>query len=285
MTELTELKKFILGGLGAFAVNSSLRPTLLALHGFTGGGGDYAPLAEALPEFAWITPDLPGHAPELSAPGAPTDDCGVEASLRHLDAVLVEKSGAPIILLGYSLGGRLALRDALGRPGRCAALVLIGTSPGIEDAAERAQRRAADELLAQKIIIGGVAAFLDEWQRQPLIATQARLPEAWREAMQERRRRLRAEGLAASLRQFGQGAVESAWRRLPELRLPVLVCAGGEDKKYATWAEKLSAVIPKAERLIVPRAGHMAHLENREAFAAGLRAFLRKHALSPEKIK
>jgi 2-succinyl-6-hydroxy-2,4-cyclohexadiene-1-carboxylate synthase len=250
---------------------------ILALHGFTGGGGDFAPLAEAMPEFSWLTPDLPGHAPELSAPGAPSDDCGLEASLSYLDALFSKKDRAPVILLGYSLGGRLALRYALARLERCAALVLIGVSPGIEDPAERARRRAADELLAEKIISSGVASFLEEWQRQPLIATQARLREAWRAAMRERRQQLRAGGLTASLRQFGQGELAPVWERLGELRLPVLLCAGAEDEKYAALAKRMQADITGAELLLVPKAGHLAHLENREAFVAGLRKFLRGH--------
>jgi 2-succinyl-6-hydroxy-2,4-cyclohexadiene-1-carboxylate synthase len=266
-------------------VNPLLPPTILALHGFTGGGGDFAPLAEVLPEFAWHTPDLPGHAPDLAAPGAPADDGGLEASFRYLDSGILQKSDGPKILLGYSLGGRLALRYALARPGRWAALVLIGVSPGLEDAAERGRRRAADEWLAQKIIADGVAAFLAEWQARPLIATQARLPEAWRAAMRGRRRHLRAEGLAASLRQFGQGALEPAWDRLAELRLPVLVCAGAEDEKYAALAQKMLASITGAELLLVPQAGHLAHLENRDAFAGGLRAFLQKHGWGAEKTK
>ena len=254
-------------------------PVLVALHGFTGGGSDFAPLVKTFPAWRWNAPDLPGHSPDLKNPNAPKDDCTLAANLEFLDSLIPEKSSEASVLLGYSLGGRLALRYALSRPGRVAALVLIGASPGILENAERQQRRAEDELLAQRILTGGVKAFLDEWQRRPLIASQARLPEAWRIAMRQRREQHRAEGLAASLRGFGQGAVEPVWNELGELRLPVLICAGEEDEKYATLAEKMAAACPSAETLIVSGAGHMAHLENLPAFAAGLRAFLAKHCL------
>jgi 2-succinyl-6-hydroxy-2,4-cyclohexadiene-1-carboxylate synthase len=247
--------------------------SVVALHGFTGGGGDFAPLREALPEYPWITPDLPGHAPEITAPG---DDCTLAASLRFLDGIIPATPEHPVVLLGYSFGGRLALHYALARPGRIAALVLVGTSPGIKDAAERAARRAADESLADKILSGGVAAFLDDWQTRPLIATQARLPAPWREAMRAQRLRLRKEGLAASLRGFGQGALEPVWAQLSKLTMPVLLCAGAEDDKYRAIATAMQARIPHAEQFIVPAAGHLAHLENRAAFAEALRAFLGK---------
>ena len=251
-------------------------PVILALHGFTGGGGDFAPLVETAPEYRWLTPDLPGHAPDPNAPGAPSDDCRLAAGLGYLGALTSANPAGPLVLLGYSLGGRLALRYALTRPERIAALVLVGTSPGIANPADCAARRLEDEKLAQQVAAQGVPAFLQNWQRRPLIASQSNLPESWRKAMREQRGRLRATGLAASLRQFGQGAVAPVWDRLRELTMPVLVCAGANDPKYASEAAEMSRLCPSATLFLVPQAGHMAHLENREAFVEGLGRFLAK---------
>ena len=101
---------------------------LVALHGFTGGGGDFAPLVKTFPAWRWNAPDLPGHSPDLKYPNAPKDDCTLAANLEFLDSLIPEKSSEASVLLGYSLGGRLALRYALSRPGRVAALVLIGAA-------------------------------------------------------------------------------------------------------------------------------------------------------------
>jgi 2-succinyl-6-hydroxy-2,4-cyclohexadiene-1-carboxylate synthase len=256
-------------------------PAVLALHGFTGGGADFAPLAEMLPKLGWRAPDLPGHAPDLAAPGLAGDDCRLDTCIRFLDTIPPAPPGAPEILLGYSMGGRLALRYALARPERWAALVLIGVSPGPATTADRAARRIADESLATEILADGVPAFLEKWQRRPLIATQARLPVAWHAAMQVRRSHLRAEGLAASLREFGQGILEPVWNRLPELRLPVFLVAGAQDPAYLAFAESMRGHLPHAEVFPVPEAGHMAHLENLPAFAAGLRDFLRRNQWWP----
>src|SRR6266851_7131378 len=103
-------------------------PPCLALHGFTGGGADFTPLVQAVPELTWRTPDLPGHAPDSAAPRAPGDDCRFEACIQYLDALPSSPPGVPEILVGYSLGGRLALRYALARPDRWTALILIATS-------------------------------------------------------------------------------------------------------------------------------------------------------------
>jgi len=281
-------------------------PPAVALHGFTGGGADFAPLAQALPELAWHSPDLPGHAPDPAAPGAPGDNCHPAACIQYLDVILHDRpSGlgdepgfAPglkletpnskpetsSVLLGYSLGGRLALRHALAHPGRWAALVLIATSPGLADPPERAARQAEDERLAAAILAHGVPAFLEQWQNRPLIATQSRIPADWRAAMQARRLRLRAAGLVASLRQFGQGSVLPVWDRLRDLRPPVLLVAGAEDPAYIAIAEAMREKLPSAELLIVPNAGHMAHLENLPAFVPGLRRFLQAHGLASSKV-
>jgi len=103
--------------------------------------------------------------------------------------------------------------------------------------------------------------------------------------MQQQRLQLRAEGLAASLRQFGQGAVEPVQEKLSKLKMPVLLCAGADDEKYVEAAQAMHARIPQSELLLVPQAGHLAHLENLPAFGSGLRAFLRKHCLLSEQAK
>jgi len=93
--------------------------------------------------------------------------------------------------------------------------------------------------------------------------------------MLERREQLRAEGLAASLRQFGQAKVEPVWGRLAEIKMPVLLCAGDRDAKYSGLAREMAMRLPTAKLFIVPDAGHMAHLENSDAFVNKLREFLR----------
>src|SRR6266540_22355 len=82
-------------------------------------------------------------------------------------AALLGEAGGAAAYLGYSLGGRLCLRLALDRPELVRALVLVGASPGIQDPAARAERRAADEALAAAVERDGVAAFLDRWPAGP----------------------------------------------------------------------------------------------------------------------
>lgn len=248
--------------------------SLILLHGFTGSADAWGDLLPRLGRRTRVLAiDLPGHAPAASPEPPPAriglGDCGVSVR-RHLDALAIGRA----VLLGYSMGGRVALRFALDHPDRVAGLVLESTSPGIADLTERTARRNADEALADAIVRDGLARFVDRWMAQPLFATQAKLPEAVR--ARERAMRLAHDprALAACLRGAGPGTVPPMWDALPGLHMPVLLLAGELDAKYRDIAAKTAARLPHGRVAIVPDAGHATHLENPAAFAAEVEAFL-----------
>ncbi len=121
-------------------------------------------------------------------------------------------------------------------------LVLIGATAGIDDDDERADRRRADELLADHIEAIGVEAFIDEWLSTPLFA---RLTPS----NDQRGDRLRntAAGLASSLRSTGTGTQTPLWDRLGEIEAPVLVLVGEEDAKFRALGERLVSQLPRSE--------------------------------------
>src|SRR5262249_27505017 len=131
---------------------------------------------------------------------------------------------------GYSMGGRLALGFACACAERVEALVLERASPGLADPVERAERKAADAALADRIEREGVAAFARHWEALPLWSTQAALPASVREAQRKARLRNREQGLAASLRGLGTGAQPALHRCLASLDVPVLCIAGELDQ-------------------------------------------------------
>jgi 2-succinyl-6-hydroxy-2,4-cyclohexadiene-1-carboxylate synthase len=236
---------------------------VVLVHGFTQTPASWRVVAERLAgRFEVVRVDLPGHG----AAG------GTRAGFEEA-AGLVGEAGGVGAYVGYSLGGRLCLRLALDRPDLVRALVLIGASPGIADPAGRAERRAADEALAERIERDGVEAFLDAWLAGPLFTT---LPvEA---AGREERLANTAEGLASALRRLGTGAQEPLWDRLGALRPPVLLVAGELDRKFAGTARRMAAAIGPAARVaLVPGAGHAAHLERPAETAALLEEFLAHH--------
>ncbi|MFM9107738.1 MAG: 2-succinyl-6-hydroxy-2,4-cyclohexadiene-1-carboxylate synthase [Chloroflexota bacterium] len=248
-------------------------PPVLLLHGFTGAAEAWEPWLGALANaHEVIAPDLLGHggtdAPEVPARYA------AERQVADLAAALDDLGIGRAAVVGYSMGARLALAFAAAHPGRVERLVLESGSPGIAGEAERAGRRAADEALARRIERDGMAAFVEEWERLPLFAAQARLPEEVRRRQREQRLANRPQGLAASLRGFGQGVQPALHAALPGLAMPVLLVAGAEDDKYARLAREMAEAIPGAELEIIDGAGHVPHLEQPERFRRRAEGFL-----------
>ena len=250
-------------------------PALLLLHGFTGSAATWAPHREAWPGFTTVAVDLLGHG-ESDCPDDPRR-YRMERCLEDLVALLDRLDFGRTAVLGYSMGGRIALRLALKAPERLWALVLESASPGIEDASQREERARSDAGLAEEIDRDGVEAFAERWQALPLFASQARLPADVREKLRRQRLSNNPRGLIGSLRGMGAGQQEPVLERLGEIQLPVLLIAGALDEKYRDLARRMAAAVPCARTEIVPDAGHAVHLERPEAFARITRSFLEEH--------
>ncbi len=250
-------------------------PVVLLLHGFTGSRQSWDDdLLDGLVRVgrSVVAVDLPGHgsAPAPETPGAMKD--AVAAVVGVLDATGARDAD----LLGYSMGGRIALATAILHPARVRRLVVEGASPGLSDASERSARRQADEALAEAIVRDGIEAFVERWLAQPLFASQAALPEEVRQ--RERRRRLAGDpgGLAAALCAFGVGHQPSLWERLGEVRADVLAVAGERDAKFRGIGEAMVRLLPRARLAIAPEAGHAVHLEAPNWFRGVVEDFLRE---------
>jgi 2-succinyl-6-hydroxy-2,4-cyclohexadiene-1-carboxylate synthase len=224
---------------------------LVLLHGFTQTGRSWQPIAHALAgRYRAFAPDLPGHGD--FAERRPASFAACDAYLRAL------ADGRPFTLAGYSMGGRVALHAALSLGSQVERLVLVGASPGIADAAERAARAADDAALADRIEAIGIEEFVREWGAQPLFAG---MPRGVAELADEDRLRNTAPGLAAALRGLGTGVMPSLWERLGALSVPVELVVGERDEKFRAIAERMESSLPDARVHVVPGAGHAAHLE------------------------
>lgn len=230
---------------------------ILLLHGFTGSTATWDFMRPI--SYRLIAVDLPGHG-RSDSPDEPAR-YRMDQTVADLSAVLDLLGLERVHLLGYSMGGRVALHLALAAPARIESLILESTSPGIEDEAERRARVRSDESLAQLLDRDGLEPFIDHWERIPLFASQARLPAEARASLREQRLAGSAPGLANSLRGAGAGQQDSLWDRLDSLTMPALLLAGALDAKYCAIASCMAAIMPRAQMVIVPEAGHAVHLE------------------------
>lgn len=237
--------------------------TVVLLHGFAGTGRLWDPVVARLDaeRYRPLAPDLRGHG-TASARRPVSFEAIAEDVLR-----LAAGAGGTFSLCGYSLGGRIALHVALAAPERVRRLVLVATTAGIEDAGERAARRAADEALAAETESGTIEAFADRWTAQPLFAgTPPQAAAAWRADILDND----PVALAAALRGIGTGAMAPLWGRLSALAMPATVLAGSRDAKFLALGERLAAALPHGELVVVEGAGHGIPREDPAAVAAVL---------------
>jgi 2-succinyl-6-hydroxy-2,4-cyclohexadiene-1-carboxylate synthase len=245
---------------------------LLVLHGFTGCAEAMLAVAEPLAGHRRVLlPDLVGHG---RSEVATVDRCTMPSVVDQLLAVLDAAGIAAVDVVGYSMGGRVALHLAVAAPERVRRVVTIGASPGLADPVARAARVAADEALAARIRTVGIERFVAEWESQPLFASQVRLAPAVLAAQRVQRLASDPEGLARSLEGMGTGAMAPLHDVLPHLAVPVLLLAGAEDAKFVAASREMAAMLPMGATGVIEAVGHAAHLEAPVAVADAVTAFL-----------
>lgn len=241
---------------------------LLALHGFAGTGADFEPAKQATgsAKLKWFAPDLPGHGSNRLS----TADLG-RLSFTLTDA-FVERAFAGLAgnerwILGYSMGGRVALHAVASGVVQPDRLILIGASPGLLSADERASRSELEESWAVKLEQEGMARFAEFWESLPIIRSQESIPEPTRSLMRERRANQDPSNMAAVLRQLGTGRMPPLWSSLAHIACPTDLLAGAFDEKFRVIAARMLPCLKKAQYHGIPAAGHTAHLENPDYFA------------------
>jgi pimeloyl-[acyl-carrier protein] methyl ester esterase len=244
-------------------------PAVLAVHGWSRSSADLAPLAERLPARRVLRPDLRGHG--RSGPG-PFTLASLAADLAAL-AEAEDLRGA--LLLGWSLGGQVALAALAGHPalrGRLAGLVLIGATPrftegdgwphgqparAVEGLALRV-RRAPEKALARFAADCFAPGELDEAGRARLDGLRAAPP----------------PDQAAALAGLDVLTATDLRAALPALDLPALVLHGEADAIVPPGAGRaLAAALPRARLRLFPGLGHAPHLSRPDEVAAAVADF------------
>lgn len=246
-------------------------PAMVFLHGFLGDLHDWDTVAGSLSEaFCCVVIDLPGHGLSRLVPRARHND--MEGTLRAIVRLLDKLHIHQCTLVGYSMGGRIALHAGLRAPERFHRLVIESATPGLLDGEERATRRKEDEALASELE-ADFQGFLARWYGQSIFASLHEHPDRL-QRMLERRRQGRPKELAAALRALSQGTQPPLWNELDHLKAPALFMAGEYDVKYRELAQAAARACPRGEHVVVPAAGHNIHIERPDRYTELLREFL-----------
>jgi len=254
-------------------------PPLVLLHGFAMHGGLFAPVLPALAGRARVhVVDLPGHG--WSAPVAPFDMGSIVAAVDAAIGAATDDAtpgattgGEPLTVLGWSLGGQIAMRWALARPGRIAKLVLVATTPSFVTRdgwspamAPATLARFGDELsVAYRLTL------------QRFLTLQVQGSDEGRATLAALRARLFERGepapgvLAATLGMLTANDLRSDLARID---VPALVIGGERDALVPVEAtEHLAAALPRGTHVAIPGAAHAPFLSHRRAFVDAHAAF------------
>lgn len=246
--------------------NENSEKILVLLHGFTGSTKTWNTIVSLLPTTIKIVAvDLMGHG-KTDQPEE-VDKYSMEEQIEILNELFDELQLVKFFLLGYSMGGRVALSYANKYPERIHHLILESSSPGLKTAEERQKRIESDEKLADFIMEKGLENFIDYWENIPLFKTQKQLPQNEQEKIRKGRLSQNPLGLANSLRGMGTGKQASVWEHLNTFTFPVTILAGSLDEKYCNIGKEMADLMPNAKYVEIEQVGHTIHVENPTQFA------------------
>ena len=247
-------------------------PPLLLLHGFTGSSASWLRFQSYWQSYNVIAVDIIGHG-QTDSPND-VSKYRIDAAAEDLHTILEKLKVGQTSILGYSMGGRLALTFALKYPEKVHKLILESSTPGLKTEAEREARRLQDEKLAQRIAEDGIEAFVDYWEKIPLFQSQKKLPESIRQDIRKERLGNSPLGLMNSLKGMGTGAQPSWWEKLDQLMAPTLLITGSMDEKFCLIAKSMLKKLKNGQWLTIKDCGHAIHVENPKIFGTIVNEFL-----------
>lgn len=220
--------------------------TVVALHGFLGEPSDWDRARKSARHLKWVVPDCAGH-PQLSPFAADLKTWG-DAFHNWLDGQDIH---GPILLTGYSQGGRLALHAFERNPSRFARLMVVSAHPGLPEADEaaRKERLQKDEDWAKRFEKDDWSAVMKSWNLQPVFLGGELEPDR-RESRDARRR------AAACLRRWSLGLQKDFRSLIDREGRRIEIVAGDRDTKFSRLTEELKHGVPELLVHSVEAAGH-----------------------------
>lgn len=257
-----------------FSEGDSTKPVILFLHGFMGDIHEFKKAIMVLSKrFYCVAVDLPGHGNSYVNDQVNDQDCyyTIQFTANFVIKFLALLRVDRCFLVGYSMGGRLALYLALHYPQYFYKVVLESASAGLCNVSERSDRLDKDRKLATELESGDFQLFLENWYQQPIFASMRSRPDFMQ--MFEQRLKNSPIRLAKSLRNLSIGVQPSLWEYLTANKLPLLLLAGELDIKFVQINRQMQQMSKFSKLEIIPNCGHNIHFENLDVFIEKIQDF------------
>jgi 2-succinyl-6-hydroxy-2,4-cyclohexadiene-1-carboxylate synthase len=217
---------------------------LYALHGFLGTPQDW--------DF------LKGRVEAIDLTVFPTDSLEVWA--QHFNAYVHQQAvEEPRVLLGYSLGGRLALHCLLQDPALWRAGIIVSAHCGLDSEEKKSARRLQDEKWAHCMETLEWGLLMERWNAQKVFC-------GFPPPFQRREELFSRKWLAQALRGFSLGGQQDLRVPLAHLQLPLLWVTGGKDAAFFEIAKTVQLKDPLSKMHAIAGAGHRVPWEQTGAF-------------------
>ncbi len=217
------------------------------VHGFLGSPADWSDV------LAHLAPNIACDCVSLEELGC----ASIAAAARALEQRLHARPAD--LVVGYSMGGRIALELAAMSDAPSTHAMLLSTSVGLRDESERLQRRHEDDERSRAIHRDGLDAFVDAWYRLPLFASLRRHPSF--ESMRARRCVGNAAFWADCVRDCSPGLARAHWEVLPHIAHRLALVAGAQDERYALMNAAAQRIAPSIVVHTIEDAGHALPIE------------------------
>ncbi|AHF07911.1 2-succinyl-6-hydroxy-2,4-cyclohexadiene-1-carboxylate synthase [Desulfitobacterium metallireducens] len=245
---------------------------VICIHGFAENSNTWELIQ--LDNCQMVLVDLIGHG--NSEKPYSLEPYHLSVILHHLHELIHHLGFERYSLLGYSMGGRIALGYALAYPQEVSRLILESSSYGLCDDQERADRRKHDAWLADSIQENGIEWFNTYWSSLSLFASQIHVSPDIRQKISERRLQNEPYALANILLGTGQGIFPCLKPQVSDLSMPVLYINGEYDEKYRKIGQEFTRLSPRIKREIMLGVGHNTHIENPQGFTDIVKSFLER---------
>ncbi len=254
-----------------FLAGPSFKEAFVLLHGFTQDPSMWDPFTKILDtKIPVLAPALLGHAASQTLVEGTGFFGEVDRMAKLIQSWTEQQDVGKVHLVGYSLGGRIALGLLLRYPQLFAEGTLLSTQPGLQEGSSRMARAALEKKWIDVLLSKGTEEFVKQWEKNELFESQENLPKERLAAQRKMRLAHRPEALALSIKELGLSQMPSYWDWLPWIRIPIHLITGERDTKFTMLAKQMKELLPVSKLSVLPNCGHHPLLEQPETCIRGI---------------